>query len=202
MTGNEPEDGAAYLDGIQHYAGVLVIFRRRSLGRTLSYYQHSSFVAERLVGVTAVGQCLLWPVADICRSTPFLESSTKELDPSQPIAGVDPASITADSPVPFSLNQLWHDLYCREFGTYLSAGGANPSDQVTWAYECDLSGAKIVGGAQAAVPPRFRKVKNVASDPEKINWLPDVLNIRGPLVCPKVPLQPSQCASPLDDRRH
>ncbi|WP_240200209.1 helicase HerA domain-containing protein [Paracoccus methylovorus] len=99
----------------------------------------------------------------------------------QPIAGVDSASITADSPVPFSLNKLWHDLYCREFGTYLSAGGANPSDQATWAYECDPLGAKIVGDAHAAVPPRFRKVKNVAADPEKINWLPDVLNIRGPL---------------------
>jgi hypothetical protein len=99
----------------------------------------------------------------------------------KPIAGVDSASITADSPVPFSLNKLWYDLYCREFGTYLSAGGANPSDPTTWAYECDPLGAQIVGDAQAAVPPRFRKVKNVASDAEKINWLPDVLNIRGPL---------------------
>jgi len=96
----------------------------------------------------------------------------------QPIEGVDPGSITADSPVPFSLNKLWHELYCYEFGTYLSAGGANPADQTTWAYESDDNGARILGDAQAGIPPRFRKVKNVAADPEKINYIPDPLNIR------------------------
>ncbi|WP_204361114.1 ATP-binding protein [Achromobacter insolitus] len=99
----------------------------------------------------------------------------------RPIDGVDLGSITADSPVPFSLNKLWYDLYCHEFGTYLSAGGANPADQATWAYECDNTGARIVGDAQAGIPPRFRKVKNVAADPEKINYLPDPLNIRSAL---------------------
>lgn len=99
----------------------------------------------------------------------------------QPIEGVDPSSITADSPVPFSLNKLWYDLYCHEFGTYLSAGGANPADQTTWAYERDRAGNQIIGDAQAGIPPRFRKVKNVAADAEKINYLPDPLNIRGAL---------------------
>lgn len=99
----------------------------------------------------------------------------------QPIDGVDPSSITADSPVPFSLNKLWYELYCQEFGTYLSAAGANPADQATWAYERDDAGANMVGDAQAGIPPRFRKVKNVKEDPEKINYLPDSLNIRGAL---------------------
>ncbi|MEI7161905.1 ATP-binding protein [Pectobacterium versatile] len=99
----------------------------------------------------------------------------------QPNSGIDPSSITADSPVPFSLNKLWYDLYCHEFGTYFSAGGANPADKTTWAYECDKSGAPIVGDAQAGIPPRFRKVKNVAADVEKINYLPDPLNIRSAL---------------------
>lgn len=99
----------------------------------------------------------------------------------QPNSGIDPSSITADSPVPFSLNKLWYDLYCHEFGTYFSAGGANPADKTTWAYECDKAGAPIVGDAQAGIPPRFRKVKNVAADAEKINYLPDPLNIRSAL---------------------
>jgi len=99
----------------------------------------------------------------------------------QPIDGVDPSSITADSPVPFSLNKLWYELYCHEFGTYFSAGGANPADQATWAYEQDSAGNRLVGDAQAGIPPRFRKVKNVAADPEKINYLPDPLNIRSAL---------------------
>ncbi|HCB1451846.1 MULTISPECIES: ATP-binding protein [Enterobacterales] len=99
----------------------------------------------------------------------------------QPNCGIDASSITADSPVPFSLNKLWYDLYCHEFGTYFSAGGANPADKTTWAYECDKAGAPIVGDAQAGIPPRFRKVKNVAADAEKINYLPDPLNIRSAL---------------------
>lgn len=99
----------------------------------------------------------------------------------QPIDGVDLGSVTADSPVPFSLNKLWYELYCHEFGTYFSAAGANPADQATWAYERDNTGARIVGDAQAGIPPRFRKVKNVAADPEKINYLPDPLNIRSAL---------------------
>ncbi|MTK14244.1 MAG: ATP-binding protein [Clostridiaceae bacterium] len=99
----------------------------------------------------------------------------------QSVKGVDPANVTADSPVPFSLNKLWYDLYCQDFGTYFSANGASPVDSTNWAYECDADGKKLIGDAQAGIPPRFRKVKNVAADPEKINYLPDPLNIRGPL---------------------
>ena len=99
----------------------------------------------------------------------------------RPIPGVDPANVPADSPIPFSLNKLWHDLYCQEFGTYLSAGNASPADRANWAYECDANGQKLVGDAQAGIPPRFRKVKNVGGDAEKINYLPDSLSIRAAL---------------------
>jgi uncharacterized protein len=99
----------------------------------------------------------------------------------QPIPGVDPLNITADSPVPFSLNKLWHELFCAEFGTYFSAGGANPTDPANWAYEKDAGGANLIGDAQAGIPPRFRKVKNIQADAEKIQYLPDGLNIRGQL---------------------
>lgn len=94
---------------------------------------------------------------------------------------IDPSNITADSPIPFSLHKLWYDLYCHEFGTYLSTGGASPFDKTTWAYEIDKAGVPLVGDAQTGIPPRFRKVKNVAADPEKINYLPDPLNIRSAL---------------------
>lgn len=96
----------------------------------------------------------------------------------QPIAGMDAESVTADSPIPFSLNKLWYSLYCQDFGTYFSANGANSTNPATWAYEKDAAGTNLVGDAQAGIPPRFRKVKNVTADPEKINYLPDNLNIR------------------------
>lgn len=94
-----------------------------------------------------------------------------------PVAGVSDSTVGGDSPVPFSLNAIWHELYCAEFGTYNPALG-NPSDKSSWAYEKDAAGDDMVGDAMNGIPPRFRRVKNVAGDSEKINYLPNPLNIR------------------------
>lgn len=89
-------------------------------------------------------------------------------------------NLTVDSPIPFSLNELWYDLYGKEFGTYYSDSGKKP-DKENWAYETDQAGNKLTGDAQRGVPPKFKPVKNVKEDPEKINYLPDALNIRSSL---------------------
>jgi hypothetical protein len=64
--------------------------------------------------------------------------------------------------------------------TYYNAKGS-PLDRANWAYEQDADGSDLVGDAEAAIPPRFRKVKNDKNDSEKINWIPDGLNIRAQL---------------------
>lgn len=97
-----------------------------------------------------------------------------------PIAGMSEDNLSADSPVPFSLNKLWHELYGSEFGTYYNTKGS-PLDCANWAYEQDAEGNDLAGDVDAAIPPRFRKVKNDKNDPEKINWIPDGLNIRAQL---------------------
>lgn len=97
-----------------------------------------------------------------------------------PIRGINPDSVSVDSPVPFSLNKLWHELYSTEFGTYYSDKGSH-LDSANWAYEKDATGADLKGDAENGIPPRFKKVKNVKADPEKINYIPDSLNLRGPL---------------------
>lgn len=56
-----------------------------------------------------------------------------------PIVGLSEDNLSADSPIPFSLNKLWHELYGTEFGTYYSANGS-PSDRANWAYEQDADG--------------------------------------------------------------
>jgi uncharacterized protein len=89
-------------------------------------------------------------------------------------------TLSVDSPVPFSLNSLWHDLYCSEFGTYYSDNGKTPIE-ANWAYELDENGNEIKGDPKRGIPPKFKKVKNVQGDPEKINYLPNPLNIRGQL---------------------
>lgn len=97
-----------------------------------------------------------------------------------PMDGVTAESVSADSPVPFSLNKLWHDLYCTEFGTYYSSKGS-ATDHGNWAYEIDANQKPLLGDAEAGLPPRFKKVKNVKEDPEKINYIPDGINLRSQL---------------------
>lgn len=97
-----------------------------------------------------------------------------------PIVGLSEDNLSADSPVPFSLNKLWHELYATEFGTFYSAKG-NPLDRANWAYEKDTDGNDLVGDADAGIASRFRKVKNIKDDLEKINYIPDGLNIRAQL---------------------
>lgn len=97
-----------------------------------------------------------------------------------PVRGITSENVSADSPVPFSLNKLWHELYCTEFGTYYSNRGS-ATDPANWAYEPDGDGNDLRGDAEKGIPPRFKKVKNVKDDPEKINYIPDSLNIRAQL---------------------
>jgi hypothetical protein len=94
--------------------------------------------------------------------------------------GVDIETLNVDSPVPFSLHAMWYELYCKEFGTYYSKDGNKPTEE-NWAYETDDEGSALKGNPLLGIPPRFKKVKNVKEDSEKINYLPDSLNIRGQL---------------------
>lgn len=97
-----------------------------------------------------------------------------------PLHGVTPETVGADSPVPFSLNKLWHELYCTEFGTFYVSNGSH-LDRKNWAYELDAAGKPILGDAETGAPPRFKKVKNVTGDTEKIQYMPDGLNLRSQL---------------------
>nr|WP_260926756.1 ATP-binding protein [Novosphingobium sp. 9] len=93
---------------------------------------------------------------------------------------IDPEAVNADSPIPFDIKKLWYDLYCQEFGTYFSGKGKTPVEE-NWAYKLDAHGQPIKGDASKGLPPRFREVKSVAGDDEKINYLPETLNIRAQL---------------------
>lgn len=97
-----------------------------------------------------------------------------------PKKGVIKETLSVDSPIPFSLNQLWFDLWNETFFTYYSDAGKKPTRD-NWAYEKDDKNADMVGDAAKAIPPRFKPVKNVAGDPEKIQYGTSTLNIRGQL---------------------
>ncbi len=91
-----------------------------------------------------------------------------------PREGASTDSLSVDSPIPFSIHHLWHDLFIETFGTYYKGRGGKPIDNL--AYEKDTSGNDIKGDPVNGIPPIF---KNVVTDAkaEKINYLPNSLNI-------------------------
>ncbi|MGD0036482.1 MAG: ATP-binding protein [Bacteroidota bacterium] len=97
-----------------------------------------------------------------------------------PKKGVLKETLSVDSPIPFSLNQLWFDLWNETFFTFYSDKGKKPLKE-NWAYEKDKDGNELKGDATTATPPRFKPVKNVKEDEEKIQYGPSTLNIRGQL---------------------
>jgi hypothetical protein len=92
-----------------------------------------------------------------------------------PKKGVDPDTLNVDSPIPFSLNSLWHQIYIECFATYYSKNEGLPIENL--AYEKDGAGHELKGKPEIAIPPIFKKPKNEKDDSEKINYLPGGLNV-------------------------
>lgn len=91
-------------------------------------------------------------------------------------AGASIDALSVDSPVPFNLHHLWHELYLETFATYYSKGKTGrPVDNL--AFEKDSKGNDLLGNPDEGVPPVFKNVKNEKDDDEKINYLPGTLNI-------------------------
>lgn len=82
--------------------------------------------------------------------------------------GLTDDRVTVDSLVPFSAHQLWYDLHCEMAATHLEVKG-QPQSRATWAVESDpTSGQELLGDVMNVMPPRFRAIKDVKEDPEKI----------------------------------
>ena len=98
-----------------------------------------------------------------------------------PREGVSADSLTVDAPVPFSIHRLWFDLHCEMRATHIEQAGVPQSPQ-TWALEMGADGTPIEpGDVLRCIPPRFRPVKDVKGDPEKIRWSNSPLNISRPV---------------------
>jgi DNA helicase HerA-like ATPase len=96
-------------------------------------------------------------------------------------AGVTESNLTVDTPVPFSIHQMWFELHCEMMATHYEKKGYEQS-QKTWALELDKQGNPIqLGDALKVIPPKFRGVKDIKDDPEKIRLSKSALNIRRPL---------------------
>ncbi len=82
--------------------------------------------------------------------------------------GIDPSRVTVDSPVPFSIRQLWFDLHQRVNHTFIpKADGAD--DEVEVAYVLDNQGLPLQkGDAATLTPPMYRTVKTTGTAKERV----------------------------------
>ena len=92
-----------------------------------------------------------------------------------PKNGANIDSLSVDSPIPFSLHNLWSELFTETFGTYYKKAGNIPSENL--AYELDGEGNELKGNPEDGVPPVFKSVKNDKDDDEKIHYLPNTPNL-------------------------
>jgi len=92
-----------------------------------------------------------------------------------PAPGLKVDDISADSPVPFSIHQLWFDLHVLLNATHLSAGNQS---RATWALMMDSSGNPVqAGDPQRLIAPLF-EAQTQAANTTKVYLSSSTLNIR------------------------
>lgn len=91
-----------------------------------------------------------------------------------PRNGASQDTLSADTPIPFSIHSLWYELFLETFGTYYKGDEGLPINNL--AFESDSNGALLKGNAQRGIPPVFCNVSNETGE-KKINYLPGSLNI-------------------------
>ncbi len=82
--------------------------------------------------------------------------------------GLPDLTVTIDTPLPFSVHQLWHDLYCLHCGTHNVSKNQNQSDATLTYFEEEPGRKKQVGDADKVIRPKFRPLKNEKDDADKV----------------------------------
>lgn len=80
-----------------------------------------------------------------------------------PKTGIDTDTLNIDSPIPFSLNHLWYDLYTETLGKFYPDKEGTPL-----AYETDADGAEIKGNPVTAQPPIFKKINTNKANGDRV----------------------------------
>lgn len=82
--------------------------------------------------------------------------------------GLTDLAVTVDTPLPFSVYQLWHDLYSLQCATHTVSKNQNQTEATRAYIEEGVPAAKAVGDCNKLERPRFRPIKDVKDDAEKI----------------------------------
>lgn len=82
--------------------------------------------------------------------------------------GMPDLSVTVDTPLPFSVHKLWHDLYSLHCATHSVSRNQNQTEATRTYIQDGVPAANAIGDPDFVVRPRFRPLKDVKDDPEKI----------------------------------
>ena len=76
-----------------------------------------------------------------------------------PRKGASIDTLSVDSPVPFSIHDLWYELYVETFGTYYNKKPGKPVDNL--AYELDSKGLELKGNPKKAYLQFLKMLKMI-----------------------------------------
>lgn len=89
--------------------------------------------------------------------------------PKGAVHGVASSDVTVDTPLPFSVYKLWHDLYSLHCATHSVTKNQNQKES-TRAFLADGNPPQEqVGDAELLLRPVFRPLKNEQNDPDKVH---------------------------------
>lgn len=100
----------------------------------------------------------------------ILQEKIKTLDV-YPKAGLNKDSLNIDSPIPFSLNHLWYELYNETLGRFYRDREGSQLENL--AYETDKDGNELKGNPKNAIPPIFKKLNQNTDNGERVQLLSD-----------------------------
>lgn len=80
-----------------------------------------------------------------------------------PKTGVNEDTLNVDSPISFSLNHLWHDLYTQTLGKFYPDKAGRPL-----AYEIDRDGVEMKGNPDKAIPPVFKQINTNTANGDRV----------------------------------
>jgi len=83
--------------------------------------------------------------------------------------GLSDLAVTVDTPLPFSVYQLWHDLYSLHCATHAVSSNQNQTEATRSYMEDGAPPKKAVGDADNLVRPRFQPESKDASGPKVFN---------------------------------
>lgn len=162
-----------YGHALNDRAAIFRTMPDKARGERPLYIPYWAMTLEELLPLTLGGLEGSDRGAVVDRIADLKQKSLKET----PRKGVSLDSLTVDTPVPFSLHQLWYDLHCEMHATHRVRPG-QPQSRQTWALQTGEGGNPVEpGDVMQCRPPRFLPVKDVKDDPEKIRLSTSRLNI-------------------------